>query len=52
MQNQASREGDGRFYYSGRAQAVILDRLLPGWQARAFDQDVWLEDLLPEAVGQ
>lgn len=52
MQNQASREGDGRFYYSGWAQAVIPDRLLPGWQARAFDQDVWLEDLLREAVGQ
>ncbi|HSV86389.1 MAG TPA: hypothetical protein VLH85_07430 [Levilinea sp.] len=52
--NQISRmaddEGDGRFYYSGMAQAFLLDRLLPGWKERAFEDDIWLEDLLSEAV--
>jgi len=41
---------DTRFYYSGMAQAMILDRLMPGWKCRAFVQDVWLEDLVAEAV--
>jgi len=41
---------DTRFYYSGMAQAMILDRLMPGWKSRAFVQDVWLEDLVAEAV--
>ena len=42
--------GDGRFYYSGYAQAVLLDRLDSGWKARAFQPGVFLEDLLAEAV--
>lgn len=46
----AGDEGDGRFYYSGMAQAVLLDRLMPGWKARAFDEGVWLEDLLAETL--
>jgi len=44
-------EGDGRFYYTGMAQAVMLDRLLPGWKERALQEGVWLEDLLREATG-
>lgn len=47
----ADDTGDGRFYYSGMAQAFLLDQLLPGWKLRAFEQDVWLEDLLAEAIG-
>ncbi len=46
----ADDEGDSRFYYSGYAQAVLLDRLAPGWKARAFEPGVFLEDLLAEAV--
>jgi hypothetical protein len=46
----AGDEGDGRFYYSGMAQAFLLDQLMPGWKARAFDEGVWLDDLLAEAV--
>jgi len=46
----AGRSGDSRFYYTGMAQAVLLDRLLPGWQAQAFSSAVMLEDLLQEAV--
>jgi hypothetical protein len=32
------------------AQATLLDRLLPGWKARALSEGVWLETLLAEAV--
>jgi hypothetical protein len=46
----SGREGEVRFYYSGMAQAVLLDRLAPGWKQRAFDQGVMLEDLLREAI--
>jgi hypothetical protein len=54
--NQISRmsgdEGDGRFYYTGMAQAFLLDRFMPEWKERAFDEDVWLEDLLRSALGK
>jgi hypothetical protein len=46
----AGADGDGRFYYTGMAQAVLLDRLSPGWKDRLFDDDVWLEDLLAQAL--
>ena len=46
----SGRGGDTRFYYSGMAQAVLLDRLLPGWKDRAFEPGVMLEDLLRQAV--
>lgn len=47
----SGREGGTRFYYTGMAQAILLDRLLPDWKERAFDPDVMLEDMLREAVG-
>jgi hypothetical protein len=37
-------------YYTGMAQALLLDRLSPGWKDRAFEQGVWVEDLLRQAV--
>jgi hypothetical protein len=46
----AGRSGETRFYYSGHLQAVVLDRLLPGWKAQAFNGEVFLEELLREAV--
>lgn len=46
----ANREGETRFYYGGMAQVVVLDRLLPGWQDRAFAGDTMLEDLLRQAT--
>ncbi|NBD35328.1 MAG: hypothetical protein GVY30_04945 [Chloroflexi bacterium] len=52
IQRMQNRSGDVRFYYSGMAQAVLLDRLMPGWKAHVWDEDVWLEDLLAEAVGE
>lgn len=42
--------GDGRFYYSGMALAYLLDRLLPDWKEKAFNDGVWLETLLDEAI--
>jgi hypothetical protein len=47
----ATDEGDGRFYYTGMAQAVLLDRLLPSWKLQAFDDGVWLEELLTDICG-
>ena len=49
---QATREGDTRFYYTGLAQAVLLDRLAPGWKGRVLAEDVWLEELLSQADQQ
>lgn len=46
MQRQATQEGEPRFYYTGLAQAMLLDRLAPGWKAQIFAEGVWLEDLL------
>ena len=47
-----NNEGEVRFYYSGFAQAVLLDRLQPGWKEPAVSEGVWLEDLLREAISQ
>lgn len=52
MRRQATREGETRFYYTGMAQAMLLDRLLPGWQERIWANGVWLETLLAEAMEQ
>ena len=44
-------EGDGRFYYSGMAQAYLLDRLDPSWKLTlAADPTINLEDLLQQAL--
>jgi hypothetical protein len=50
MKRQAAREGETRFYYTGMAQAALLDRLLPGWKKQIWPDGVWLETLLAEAV--
>jgi len=50
IRRMAKDDGDGRFYYSGFAQAALLDRLVPGWKDLLFTEDVWLEDLLAEAL--
>jgi len=49
MKRQVDQEGDTRFYYTGMAQATLLDRLSPDWK-RTMAEDVWLEDLLAQAV--
>ena len=50
MRLQALISSEARFYYTGMAQAVLLDRLLPGWKERVLSEDVWLETLLAEAA--
>lgn len=50
VQRMGGRSGETRFYYAGFAQGVILDRLMPGWKARAFDGGVWLEGLVGEVL--
>ncbi len=42
----AVRHGESRFHYSGMLQAIILDRIQPGWKQDIFKDDVYLEDLL------
>lgn len=46
----ADSSGDGRFYYSGMAQAMLLDLLLPDWKAQVVPGGVFLEDLLASAL--
>ena len=46
----ATDDGDGRFYYTGMAQAALLDQLLPGWKEQILDEGVFIEDLLETAV--
>jgi hypothetical protein len=43
-------EGEVRFYYSGFAQAALLDRLLPGWKDKVFADGVYLDGLLSQAI--
>lgn len=50
VRRAAKREGESRFYYGGMLQAVMLDRLLPGWKSVAFDDDVYLDQLLENAL--
>lgn len=45
-----SHGGESRFYYSGMAQAFLLDRLLPGWRTKILRENVFLESLLNEAA--
>jgi hypothetical protein len=45
-----SGAGENRFYYSGMAQGFILDRLLTGWRSRILRDNLFLEDLLAEAL--
>jgi hypothetical protein len=40
-----------KFYYTGSAQGLLLDRLLPAWKGRVQQKAVAVQDLLAEAVG-
>jgi hypothetical protein len=44
--------GEPRFYMTGLAQAFLLDELMPGWQDSYWKADVFLEDLLRQAVAE
>jgi len=50
MRRMAGEPGEGRFYYSGMAIAMLLDRFEPGWKERAFEPGITLEGLLADSV--
>jgi hypothetical protein len=52
ISRMAGDDGDGRFYYSGMAQAYLLDGLMPEWKNQAFQEGIWLDSLLQQAVRQ
>ena len=47
---QATQDGEGRFYYTGMVQAVLLDQLMPKWKTRILSEQLTPEDLLREAT--
>lgn len=52
LARSSTEESTTRFYYTGMAQAVLLDRLAPDWKEQAMQPDIWLEDLLTAATAQ
>jgi len=50
LRHQAHSTSDSRWYYSGMAQAFLLDRLRPDWKREILDESVFLEDLLRVTV--
>jgi hypothetical protein len=51
LRRQSGQE-DNLFYYTGMAQAFLLDRLNPEWKAKILQEGVFLEDLLSEALAK
>jgi len=49
---QAGKQGDVRFYYTGMLQAFLLDRLMPDWKVRIIGNGVYLESLLREVLAK
>ena len=50
VKRMTNNDGEARFYYTGMAQALLLDRLMPDWKSEAFAESAYLEDLLRQAV--
>jgi hypothetical protein len=50
IKRQSNQQGESRFYFSGMAQVVLLDRLWPGWKADSWDNEVGLDELLAKVV--
>lgn len=46
----SGRSEETRFYYSGMAQAVILDRLNPAWKPLVMQEGVYIEDVLADTL--
>ncbi len=44
--------GEPRFYMTGLAQAFLLDELMPDWKDRYWQEGVFLEDLLRQAIAE
>jgi hypothetical protein len=45
-------DGEPRFYMTGLAQAFLLDTLMPDWKDRYWQEGVFLEDLLRQAIAK
>ena len=50
MRRQAGEESAVRFYYTGMAQGMLLDRFAPGWKAEALKEGFWLDERLSAAL--
>jgi len=50
LRRLGSLVGDTRFYPSGEAQALLLDRLHPQWKQKAMQEGAYLDDLLKAAL--
>lgn len=42
--------GENWFYQSGMAQAFLLDDFMPDWKEKIFEENIFLEDLLAQAI--
>lgn len=51
IRRMGNREGEIRFYYTGMAQAALLDWLRPEWKPAAMEAGFAQEDWLRSAVG-
>jgi hypothetical protein len=51
LKRAAVQESDSLFYYTGMAQAFLLERMYPGWQTRIMEEGIYLEDLLQVVIG-
>jgi hypothetical protein len=50
LKHQSSQTGNTRLYYTGMAQANLLDLLKPDWKNEVMKPGIFLEDLLRTAV--
>ncbi len=50
LRNQDASRSDTRFYYSGMAQAFLLDRLVPDWKSRVRLEDLGMDEVLAQAL--
>ncbi len=52
ISNTQTGSEDSRLYYTGMGQALLLDRLMPDWKERVFQEGITLEGLLDDAISQ
>jgi len=50
LKRVGNKLGDGLFYYTGLAQARLLDKLSPGWQSQLWKKGIMLETMLKQKV--
>ena len=52
LARMASQDDEGRFYYTGMAQAFLLDRFYPEWKSMIWEEGAFIEDLLVTALDE